>query len=100
MRRLSPCISYPYTLCKARSAQLSQSVSVWAFSETTRSFLSKIPIRRETGIIFPVAASYRDAKNGASPHVISNRRESTYFCHALALGNGTGFDSARHDVSY
>ena len=42
-----------------------------------RSLRSRIPMRRATGIISPVAASYRDARKGASPQVTSKRRLCT-----------------------
>ena len=73
---------------------MSHSSSVAAFSLTTRSLRSRIPMRRATGIISPVAASYRDARKGASPQVTSKRRLCTYCTHAgilpLQTGNCTG----------
>lgn len=60
-------------------AHTSHSSSSEAFSFTTWSFLSKIPIRFGIGIYSPFSTSYRLVRYGASPQVISNRLESKYF---------------------
>ena len=66
----------------ALMAHFTHSASLSVFSLTMCNFRSSRPIRRSMGMASPVAASYRETMNGASPQVISSLLESIY-CRQL-----------------
>ena len=99
--RLSPCHSKPRMALRAIFAYFSHSSGcVPAFSVTMRSLRSSMPMRSGIGITSPVVVSYRLARNGASPHVISRRTSVTKSSQVFLsfLGNVTGLFVARHDL--